>query len=111
MYGYQLGSEGAAGLRRVCRDRAAAPWFWPRARTYICNPEQEGSSLFILGERTTLKSALSALHITPMTLVRNGEFPLLQEELAILLQTSVDATSRRALKPGDTAIRQETLAL
>lgn len=35
----------------------------------------------------------------------------LQEELAILLQTSVDVISRRALKPRDTAIRQEALTL
>lgn len=35
----------------------------------------------------------------------------LQEELAILLQTSVDVISRRALKPRDTAIRKEALAL
>ena len=35
----------------------------------------------------------------------------LQEELAILLRTSVDVISRRALKPRDTAIRKEALAL
>lgn len=35
----------------------------------------------------------------------------LQEELAILLETSVDVISRRALKPRDTAIREEALSL
>ena len=35
----------------------------------------------------------------------------LQEELGIFLQTSVDVISRRALKPRDTAIREEALAL
>lgn len=35
----------------------------------------------------------------------------LQEELAILLETSVDVISRRALKPRDKAIREEALAL
>ena len=35
----------------------------------------------------------------------------LQEELATLLETSVDVISRRALKPRDTAIREEALAL
>ena len=35
----------------------------------------------------------------------------LQEELATLLETPVDVISRRALKPRDTAIREEALAL
>lgn len=35
----------------------------------------------------------------------------LQEELATLLKTPVDVISRRALKPRDTAIREEALAL
>ena len=40
----------------------------------------------------------------------NGSIPL-QEELTIFLQTSVDVISRRALKPRDTVIREEALAL
>lgn len=35
----------------------------------------------------------------------------LQEELAALLHTSIDVISRRALKPRDTVIREEALAL